>query len=390
MEKQTPSRAVVPGLMFFVFFASAAMLLPFLGLHYRSVGMSESQVGVLSGLKPLMVIFGAGLWSAAADATGRHGALLTLALVGTALAAAALLHAATFAALMLLALILAFCFSAVGPILDNTTLHTLGKQADRFGQVRVWGGVGWAFAAVLIGYGVDRWGLRASFYGFVGGIAFAALISRFLQVPQGGFAGGIAQALGTIVRTRGWPRFLLTVAFGGLGVGAMNSYLLMYMQDIGSSGRIMGLAVSLGTMSELALFVAAPALLQRFGPRRLVLLSLFGNGARLVAYSLTTIPLLVLPIQMLHGIAFGLLFIGGVAYAARMAPNGLATAAQGVMNSAIFGVGAFAGALLGGALYQHLGPLLMYRVLGLSILAAAVLFSIVPDPAGRTAAQSRP
>ncbi|TVR92134.1 MAG: MFS transporter [Spirochaetaceae bacterium] len=385
MEKQPSSSALIPGLMFFVFFASASMLLPFFGLHYRSVGMNELQVGVLAGLKPLMVVFGAGISSAAADATGRHATVLAVVLLGMALTVFGILHAASFPLLFVLTLMFAFCFASVGPILDNTTLHMLGSRADSFGRVRVWGGIGWAIAAFAIGYGVEHWGLVASFYGFIGGIMLSLVVSRFLQVPRSGFAGGMLNGLGTILRTKGWPRFLVLVFFGGLGIGAMNSYLLMYMQDIGSSGRLMGMAVSIGTVSELALFVFAPLLLARVGPRRLIIVSLFGNGIRLLAYSVTVVPLLVLPIQMLHGAAFGLLFIGGVSYAARIAPSGLGTAAQGVMNSALFGLGAFAGAVFGGALYQHLGPLLMFRVIGAVVLGAALLFSCVPGLAPKDA-----
>ncbi len=371
--------------MFFVFFASASMLLPFFGLHYRSVGMNESQVGVLAGLKPLMVIFGAGISSAAADATGRHSTVLAIVLMGMTLAAFGVLHAVSFPMLFILTLTFAFCFASVGPILDNTTLHMLGSRADSFGRVRVWGGVGWAIAAFLIGYGVEQWGLVASFYGFMGGMLVALFVSRFLQVPRSGFAGGMLSGLGTILRTKGWPRFLVLVFFAGLGLGAMNSYLLMYMQDIGSSGRLMGAAVSIGTVSELALFVIAPLLLSRVGPRRLIIASLFGNGMRLLAYSVTATPLLVLPIQMLHGVSFGLLFIGAVAYAARIAPPGLGTAAQGVMNTAVFGFGAFGGAVFGGTLYQHLGPFLMFRIIGTVVFGAALLFSFVPGLAPKEA-----
>jgi len=361
------------------------MLLPFFGLHYRSVGMNESQVGVLAGLKPLMVIFGAGISSAAADATGRHSTVLAGVLMGMTLAAFGVLHAVSFPMLFVLTLTFAFCFASVGPILDNTTLHMLGGRSDSYGRVRVWGGVGWAIAALFIGYGVERWGLVASFYGFIGGMLVTLFVSRFLQVPRSGFAGGILQGLGTILRTKGWPRFLVLVFFAGLGLGAMNSYLLMYMQDIGSSGRLMGAAVSIGTVSELALFVFAPLLLSRVGPRRLIIASLFGNGIRLLAYSVTATPLLVLPIQMLHGVSFGLLFIGAVAYAARIAPPGLGTAAQGVMNTAVFGFGAFGGAVFGGALYQHLGPFLMFRIIGTVVFGAALLFSLVPGLAPREA-----
>ena len=75
---------------YFVYYASAATLLPNLPLIFDDAGYSGSQIGWLLALPPAISIVAAPTWSALADVTGRGRALLSAALVGTATAALAL------------------------------------------------------------------------------------------------------------------------------------------------------------------------------------------------------------------------------------------------------------------------------------------------------------
>ena len=122
----------------------------------------------------------------------------------------------------------------------------------------------------------------------------------------------------------------------------------------------------------------------RFGPRRLLQIALLAGALRLLLYSATSMPALVLVIQVLHGPAFGLLYVSGVAFAYRYAPDGLGATAQGVVNGMNFGLGAFVGALSGGFLYEALGPFVMFRITGLILAVPALLF-LRPSPRSRSA-----
>ncbi|MCJ7549732.1 MAG: MFS transporter, partial [Anaerolineae bacterium] len=55
-------------LFYFLFFAAMSSLMPYFAMHYRHRGMTGTQVGVLTGLLPLVGMIAAPLWSALADA----------------------------------------------------------------------------------------------------------------------------------------------------------------------------------------------------------------------------------------------------------------------------------------------------------------------------------
>jgi PPP family 3-phenylpropionic acid transporter len=86
---------------------------------------------------------------------------------------------------------------------------------------------------------------------------------------------------------------------------------------------------------------------------------------RAFAYSLIVAPWLALLIQLLHGPTFSLMWIAGVSYADKNAPVGLEATAQGLFSGIMLGIGSAAGAFLGGVLYEHAGPVIMFRLAAL-------------------------
>ena len=148
------------------------------------------------------------------------------------------------------------------------------------------------------------------------------------------------------------------------------------MDDIGASNTLMGLALTVATISEIAFFFYSDRLLGRWGVRRLLAVSLLALSVRLVAYSLVSMPWAVLLIQLLHGPTFTLMWVAGVAYAARLAPPGMGATAQGLLSGVAFGLSAAAGALIGGLLYDAVGPFMMYRVAAIGVLVALLIFVV--------------
>ncbi len=385
-----PPGRLLPGphararVFFLVFFAGASALLPFLALFYRGEGVGEGRIGVLTGLQPLTVLFGSTVWGAIADYTQRHKTVMLSLIVAVALTAIVLSAGGTFARLFLLVLVFAFFFAPIVPLADNSVLHMLGTDADRFGKLRMWGGVGWGGMAAVVGWLIERHGIEWSFYMFVFGMALSFVAARGLPPPRVSPRTRFFTALRELLATAGWAPFLFAVFLGGAGLGVMHNYLFLYLQDIGAGGRVMGVSMTVATAAELSFFFYADRLLTRFGPRRLLQIALLAGALRLLLYSVTSIPGLVLAIQVLHGPAFGLLYVSAVAFAYRNAPDGLGATAQGVVNGVNFGLGAFVGALSGGLLYEALGPFVMFRITGFILAVPALLF-LRPSPRSRSA-----
>jgi PPP family 3-phenylpropionic acid transporter len=98
---------------------------------------------------------------------------------------------------------------------------------------------------------------------------------------------------------------------------------------------------------------------------------------RLLAYSFIRNPLLVLPIQLLHGPTYAAMWVSGVSYAAKYAPRGMGTTAQGLFSGVLLGLSAAVGAFVGGFLYENIGPVAMFRLIGFFVLIGITFFLLV-------------
>jgi PPP family 3-phenylpropionic acid transporter len=346
--------------IFFMVYAAASVLLPFLALYFEQRGLSGAQIGVLAAIPPVMTMIGASVWGSLADATQRHKQIFLLVIIGAGLSVILIPLADSFLSLSLLVALHAFCFMSLIPLLDNSALEILGSQAEKYGQIRLWGSLGWGLGAPLIGPLVEQLGLNWTFYGHAGLMLAGLLIALPLPVAQKSSGSGFSQGLSRLLHDPRWYLFLLVIFVAGFGDALVRNYWFLYLKEIGTGSVLMGLSLTIGMVSELVVLFFSRQLIQRFGTRKLLLLGASVQAARLLGWSLIADPYAALSLQLLNGLAFGALWLAGVAYAKEIAPAGLSTMAQGLLSGVYFGFSSVLGALSGGFLYEQVGIWGMY------------------------------
>ncbi|MCI0393768.1 MAG: MFS transporter [Chloroflexi bacterium] len=377
MVNSTPS-LIRPKAFYFLFFAAAASLIPFLSLYYHSLGLSGQQIGVLTGVAPLITLAGAPLWGGLADATRKHRLVLLLALAGTWAAVLALSRSTTFAVLLPVVVIHAFFASPIIPLVDNGVVTTLSGRKAGYGRLRLWGGVGWGATAALLGTVLQRAGLQWTFYSFLFFWFITLLVAWRLPVSPGTahhpYWAGLRKLLAN-------PRFLLLLAIAlvnSVSLSIFLNYLFLHLEAQNASRTLMALSLTASTLSELPVWFIADRLLRRWGADRLLALALLATAVRAFAYAFMPAPWLVLPINLLHGLSFAAMWSAGVAYANSAAPPGLGATAQGVFAGATVGLGSALGAFAGGLVYDSAGPVVLFQATGSLLLVVFLLFVCIP------------
>ncbi|MBX3057924.1 MAG: MFS transporter [Anaerolineae bacterium] len=359
---------------YFVFFAAAACLLPFLTLHYQDLGLNGRQIGFLTGIVPLITIVAAAAWGALADATHKHHLLLLVTIAGLWLAIASMTQVTTFAALIPVVCLYAIFAAPIVPLVDNAVMVRLGERRAEYGRVRLWGSVGWGIAALIIGFVIEARGLSITFTLYLLMMIVLFLVSVWLPVPGGPVGESVRRGLRVLLTNRHWLLFTAVALVEGMTLGIFLNYLFLYLNELGASNTIMGLSLTLATVSEIPVFLYSRRLLARWGAPFVLMLSMVGTVIRAFAYAWMTAPWQVLPISLLHGPTFAAMWVAGVAYADENAPPGLGATAQGLFSSAVFGLGAALGAFTGGYLYDAYGAVAAFQWAGWASLAALLLF----------------
>ena len=372
---------LAPKVFYFCYYAAMAAFSPYLALYYRQLGIGETQIGLLTGIPPLVGLLAAPLWGGFADATQRHQRLLQSAISGLWLVV--LIFSLIRNPLWLLPLVIAYaCFSApIMPLVDNSVLLLLGERREAYGRQRLWGSVGWGVAGMLLGAVLDRLGLQWAFYGALLFLSGCWLAARRLAVQPVQIGQPFWHGMRFFVTSWPWLVFLITLFINGLAAGVSNNFLFLYLDQLGASRSLMGLSLLIATLSELPIFFFGERLLTRLGARGLILVALVATVVRMVAYALMPSAVYVLPINLLHGFTFSAMWVAGVSYANRAAPPGMGATAQSLLSGISMGLAGAIGALLGGYLYETIGPAATFGGAGGAVLVGLIFFAL----AGRRA-----
>lgn len=360
---------------YFVFYAALACFAPFLALNYQEVGLTGRQIGFLAGIVPLVIMFASSLWSMISDATGRHQLMFLLALAGTWLSVLLISRTSSFLLLLPIVVFYAFCFAPIMPLVDNAVVEDLGaERRNEYGRQRVWGSYGWGLTGAIAGSVIAARGLSWSFILFL--VIYLPLFLVATRVPmrKGGGSSNFWSDFRLLLSNRQWLLFVATAVVGGLSLSIFLNFLFIYLAELGTSATIMGLTLTLATVSEIPVFLFTRRLLSRWSAPFLLAVAIAFTAIRSFAYVGMTEPWQALLFSLLHGPSFALMWIAGVAYAAESAPPGLGATAQGVFSGMAMGLGSALGAFAGGLLYDAYGIVSLFYFAGFAALAALVIF----------------
>lgn len=361
--------------MYFTYFMAFGCFMPYINLYYERLGLSGIQIGTLAAVPVVVSSSTVLIWGSIADKFQWHrGILRTSFLLGGA-AVFLLSTAETFQELLIFVIMFAFFSSSTVPLLDSSALEAAELSGHTYGQLRLWGSVGWSISAVLIGFVIQSLAIKWLFYAYIIVILMTFLLSLFqsrrMELPQSSLSSGYKQLL----YNRPFLLFLFSVFLLALTFSASNAFYSIYLDAIGTGEAGIGLGWAIASLIEIPVMLYSGRFLMRIGAGGLLKIAIITFAVRLLIFSFTPPPVLAIGLQLLSGISFAFYLVGGVTYVKEQTPKGLSTTAQSIYNFVSFGIGSIAGSLIGGYLYETAGFAWLFRLLSLLALAAlAVLF----------------
>jgi len=371
-------KKIWPFSFYFFYFAAFSALMPFLVLLYQELNFTGTQIGLLTGLPQLILLFAAPFWTSVADRKHLHRLVLTLG-IGISIAAIILLNSMTmFVAVFLIILTFNFFLAPVSPLVDSATLSMLGANRAMYGRLRMGGTIGWGLIAPIAGALVDHYGLKISFWGYSVFMLINLFVAqKIVHHDVREHAQSSNQGIRYFFTNRKWLFFLFSAFLGGLGSLTVTSYLFPYMAEMGSTKYMMGIATLIATITEFPIFFVANRLVKRFTAQGLFLWSLVFVGIRSFLFAWVRTPMAVLVVQAFGGMIFPAMWSAGVAYADEQAPAGLKSTAQGLFGAISFGFVSAVGGLIGGMLLESVGGRGMFFVFGILILGGLAVVEMV-------------
>ena len=370
-----PNPLWISGAMYLYYYMALGSYMPYINLYYQRMGLSGIQIGILSALPVLITTSTVLIWGSIADAFNWHRSILRINLLLSAGAILLLSTASNFQGLIPFVVAYAFFTSPIVPLLDSSALEAIQGSNRSYGDMRVWGSVGWSISTLLVGVFIQQFNIRWLFFCYVAIILLTFIISLFQPEQKQALKSSVIRGLKDLMSTP-FIVFLLSIFLISLTLGAANSFFSIYLDSIGAREGSIGLGWAVASISEIPIMLFSGYLIRRIGASGLLKISFITFFARWLLYSFISTPSLAILVQFLHGLSFATYLVGSVTYVNERAPEGMRTSALSVLNIAAFGVGSISGSLIGGYLYETAGMTWLFRSLSLIAVGGFVLFLV--------------
>lgn len=350
-----------------MFYLALSLWLPFYNLYLKDRGFSGTQVGVIAGIFQAALFFVVPVWGMFSDHNGVRKAL-QIALMMSTLLIFGIRFIHPFFAILGYMLILAFFHHPLGSLFDSLAIHHAhGSSRLSYGGFRVWGSIGWAVGATLMGrylitHGLDRIFPAAAIFYLITLLATFALGSSDTKVEQ-----KYDFAVRHVAAVFGKKRvlfFLILLTLYGVGVSPLYVFINLYYRDIGAGNNLIGIAFAVQAMSELPFFFYGQRLVERLGAANLLVAVMGVAVLRLLVYSIVSDPLVAVALGVAQGATLSLFWVGIVHYLHKLIPVEWRATGQSLIWAFHLGAGVTLGNVVIGRLSDF------YRMQHVMMLAA--------------------
>ena len=373
-KTQGPARLWALKSLIFFYFATIGVLLPYLPLYLAGEGLDTLHIGMLLAIGPLVSMLVQFPWGFISDRMQTVKKIVIFQLAVSATLVTLVFQANTFG-LIALAMVFFYAFSwPVIPLLDSLTLATVRERGGSYGGFRLWGSIGFALTALASGsiltvVGVDK--MLFIYLGLVGICLGLSLLVRD-TAPLGRPAA--MQKVGELLVRREVLVFLLIVTCLSATNKANDAFMGLFIGHLGGTEAHVGWAWTIAPLSEVPVFALGAALFTRYHELTLLAVASAAFALRWTLFVVVPGPEVLLVVQLLHSVTFGLFFMSAVAYMSKLVPPELRASGQGLLAACIGGVGGILGSLLGGLAMSALGPRPLYGICAVICIGTALAF----------------
>lgn len=251
---------------------------------------------------------------------------------------------------------------------DVAALQNLGNHPTDYGELRLWGEIGWGISAFITGNIVTHQYskqtdicpnrvfdiYRPFFYVYAALMTIALFIAtRFkFNTDDQHIGENCALYKSCHVFTHlEYVLFAILALFLGISYGVSHAFLNTHLIDLGATSSLLSALAGVHCLSNLTMYLASVYLIKKFGHSRLFVLGLAVYAVRFFYFSIIPNAWLVLPMELLSGLCQALVWCSLVSYVGT--PPRIGATLQGILHAIYYGLGRGLGEIFGGILMRQ-------------------------------------
>ncbi len=336
-------------------FAVIGTMLPYWPVWLSGRSLDAPAIGLVIGATQWSKVVINPIAGSLADRTGkRRGLMMGLAILSF-LCFAALTVTDGFWLLFLFSALASSLFASLMPLSEVLTLRAARDSGLDYGRIRLWGSISFVLMALGVGPLVGWLGTETVIWTILFVVACTIALLPALPAPPVPPAPKADGGLRQLSRNRPYLLMLAAAGFSQASHAVYYGFSSLHWLDAGLSETMVGLLWAIGVVAEILLFAFGKAVLARIGPAWLLMLGAASGLIRWPLMALTSDPLILAAVQLLHAGTFGAAHLGAMYLLSRTIAPELSGRAQALYSSVSMGALVGIAVVLAGPLYAALG-----------------------------------
>ncbi|NDI34152.1 MFS transporter [Chengkuizengella sediminis] len=355
----------------FLFYMSMGIIIPYLPLYFEAVGYSKIQIGTLLGIGPMAGIVSNILWGVISDRFQTVKKVLAIILFGQLVMLFWLWQVDQFTITLIVILFFFFFQNPVISLTDSLTLLTIKGTKSSYAGIRVWGSLGFSLSALVMGWILSRSGMDKTIFLLIITTSVTFFLVFGLKDRKGSVKKMEFSGIFKVLQSKELLWFLLLVFVISISHRTNDHFISLYLIELGADEKWIGWSPTIAALSEIPVFL----LLSKYGHRykELPLLALAGLAYAL-RYVLTAFldnPYMIIAVQALHSVSFGIFLITAIRYLSGLIPDEYRSTGLALFTVIWAGAAGMSSGMLGGWIYnQYSGETLYYAAALLGFISS--------------------
>lgn len=362
--------------LFYTTYFFAIGLTTYSGKFYGEIGLTNSQISLISAIPAFVALFAQPIWGSISDRAKYKRNVLTVALLCAA-AFSFLVQPVVRWYLPLLAVLTAInTFTLpILPVGNAISIEYTKETGHDFGPVRMMGTVGYQLIILAAGFffTTSLNGLY-NIYGLF--LIIAALTSRLLPPVQGYQHGKEKISFTVFFKDKSLLLLFCLVFLAQMCSQFYLAFFSKHLGDLGISNSTTGVITMMTVILEVPFLFFGDRLMKKMSIWRWMWIGLIINAVRFLGLSVAKTPVFI--------IMFGVLSVGLMAcfeffpaiYLNKAVPKELRGTVQNTYTMIAFGVSRIVGSLAGGVIADFTGISTVFAIDGFMLLIAAVVMAV--------------
>ncbi len=361
----------------FFYYASSAILLPYLPLYLQSKGYSASEIGLLMMIGPFISIFAQPFWGYVSDRFNSVRNIVFLLWSLSLLGSLGLFLTKGFGLTLGFILMLYFFLLPSIPLIDNLVVKSTAQRGMSYGSVRLWGSIGFSGVALISGLLLEELGGVANIPYFYWALwIFPFLLLAFIKDEKGSGQRITLSTIGTIFKNKNFLWFMVMVLMISIPHRMNDALLGLYLNKLGATDSMVSWAWAIAACTEIPVFAYINRYIHRYHELTILGLVSVLYTIRWILYTFFSDPWVLIGLQTTHMVTFAVLWIVAVQYVVRLLPEQFGSTGQSILAMVFMGLAGIIGGSVGGWLSEQWGGASMYVFASvMSAIAAGMFFA---------------